>query len=92
MAARDPRGGEVHFITTGGEMSINRWRMEDLTLDQLEALAETNTPQGALARARVRELREQLEKIRRMYADPRSSRPADSSAEERGPESGEGGK
>ena len=73
-------------------MSINRWRMEDLTLDQVEALAETNTPQGALARARVQELRERLEKIRRMYGPPRSSRPAVSSAEERGPESGEGEK
>lgn len=73
-------------------MSINRWRMEDLTLDQVEALAETNTPQGALARARVQELRERLEKIGRMYADPRSSRPAESSAGERGPESGEGEK
>ena len=73
-------------------MSINRWRMEDLTLDQLEALAETNTPQGALARARVQELRERLERIRRMYRAPRSSRPAVSSAEERGPESGEGEK
>ena len=72
-------------------MGVNRWRMHELTLDQLEALAETDTPQGALARARVRELREQLEEIGRRYRGPRSSSPAESSAEERGPGSGEGG-
>ena len=70
-------------------MGVNRWRMHELTLDQLEALAETDTPQGAFARARVRELREQLERIGRRYRDPRSGRAAETGAEEREPESGE---